>query len=168
MLRRIHGARRRIAMDLSLAPRQALGPSSTNGLRSSNGRFAENRPFAHSGRFCRHKSTKETVKTIARGKPGDFRRTRGDYRVLLPMHTGCGCSGHPAFPAPSLLEGQCSCKPPAYRAARSRRCVCNFAAARPSRRGQVAAPQDERVTFGAKSNPHGEEAHRAVSNHEAP
>src|SRR5437588_592750 len=20
---------------------------------------------------------------------------------LLPMHTGCGCSGHPAFPAPS-------------------------------------------------------------------
>src|SRR4029077_7581230 len=29
---------------------------------------------------------------------------------LLPMHTGCGCSGHPAFPAPSSSEGQCLCK----------------------------------------------------------
>jgi hypothetical protein len=32
--------------------------------------------------FVAGESTKETVKTIARGKPGDFRRTRGDYRVL--------------------------------------------------------------------------------------
>src|SRR2546421_200605 len=28
-----------------------------------------------------------------------------------------------------------------------------------------AAPQDEVVTLGTKSDPHGEEAHRAVSNH---
>jgi hypothetical protein len=25
---------------------------------------------------------------------------------LLPMHRGCGCSGHPAFPAPSISEGR--------------------------------------------------------------
>jgi hypothetical protein len=28
-------------------------------------------------------STKETVKTIARGMPGDFRRDRGDYARML-------------------------------------------------------------------------------------
>jgi hypothetical protein len=32
-----------------------------------------------------------------------FRRTCGDYARVLPTHCtrGCGCSGHPAFPAPS-------------------------------------------------------------------
>jgi len=29
----------------------------------------QNRPFAHSGRFPRHKSAEETVKTIAQGMP---------------------------------------------------------------------------------------------------
>ena len=37
----------------------------------------------------------------------------------------------------------------------------------PSRRGLLAAPQDEVVTNGAASDPHGEEAQSAVSNHEA-
>jgi hypothetical protein len=54
--------------------------------------------------------TKETVKTIARGKPGGFRRNRGDYRVHFLLHTGCGCSGHPAFPAPSVIEGHAFAK----------------------------------------------------------
>src|SRR5216684_1592207 len=62
--------------DLSLAPRQALGPSSTNGLGSSDGRLPINRPFAYSGRFFGHKSTKETVKTIACGNAGRFRCAR--------------------------------------------------------------------------------------------
>jgi hypothetical protein len=35
-----------------------------------------------------------------------FRGTCGDYRVLLPMHTGRGCRGHPAFPAPSDFFGR--------------------------------------------------------------
>src|ERR1700680_4019822 len=32
-----------------------------------------------------------------------FRWTCGDYTRVLPTHCtrGCGCSGHPAFPAPS-------------------------------------------------------------------
>jgi hypothetical protein len=39
-------------------------------------------------------SAKETVKTIARGKPGDFRRNRGDYRVLTTFCTrAAGASG---------------------------------------------------------------------------
>jgi hypothetical protein len=25
---------------------------------------------------------------------------------LLPLHTGCGCSGHPAFPTPSFFLGE--------------------------------------------------------------
>ena len=50
----------------------------------------------------------------ARRKP--LKPLRGESRVisgatvvttvcLLPMHTGCGCSGHPAFPAPSVFRG---------------------------------------------------------------
>jgi hypothetical protein len=37
-----------------------------------------------------------------------FRWTCGDYTRVLPTlcARGCGCSGHPAFPAPSVFEGQ--------------------------------------------------------------
>ena len=40
-----------------------------------------------------------------------FRRTCGDYaRVLYSLRTrGCGCNGHPAFPAPSSCEGHACC-----------------------------------------------------------
>ena len=39
-------------------------------------------------------STKETVKTIARGMPGVFRCDRGDYRVLSTLCTrASGASG---------------------------------------------------------------------------
>jgi hypothetical protein len=53
-------------------------------------------------------STKETVKTIARGMPGDFRRDRGDYARVLPTHCtrGRGRIGRPAFPAPSDWRGR--------------------------------------------------------------
>src|SRR6266403_4716008 len=46
-------------------------------------------------------------KTIARGMPGLFRCTCGDYaRVPLNIRTrGYGCIGHPAFPAPSVDRG---------------------------------------------------------------
>jgi hypothetical protein len=47
-------------------------------------------------------------KTIARGMPGQIRCDRGDYaRVFAFYHTrGCGCIGHPAFPAPSVFSGR--------------------------------------------------------------
>jgi len=49
-------------------------------------------------------STKETVKTIARGMPGVFRCDRGDKRAcFLHYYTrGCGRIGRPSFPAPSV------------------------------------------------------------------
>ena len=38
-------------------------------------------------------STKETVKTIARGMPGDFRCDRGDYARVLCFITACEAAG---------------------------------------------------------------------------
>ncbi len=40
------------------------------------------------------------------GKVGLFRRTCGDYARMLFSFCmrGCGCGGHPAFPAPSILS----------------------------------------------------------------
>jgi hypothetical protein len=48
--------------------------------------------------FVAGESTKETVKTIARGKPGDFRNTRGDYRVLTTNAHGLRVLRAPGFP----------------------------------------------------------------------
>src|SRR5258707_12444473 len=66
--------------DLSHAPRQALTAFEHERAHIQRRPFGPTRWFAHSTRFCGHKSTKETFKTIARGKPGDSRSTRGDYR----------------------------------------------------------------------------------------
>src|SRR5258708_104812 len=66
-------------------------------------------------------------KTIARGMPGLLRCDRGDYaRVLVLFCTrGCGCIGHPAFPAPSVFSGpKDSCTTRAPHAARLRSCIC--------------------------------------------
>src|SRR5258705_2494287 len=42
-----------------------------------------------------------------------FRGTCGDYTRVLPTHCtrGCGCTAHPAFPAPSVFEGEWLCAP---------------------------------------------------------
>jgi hypothetical protein len=53
--------------------------------------------------FVAGKSTKETVKTIARGKPGDFRRNRGDYRVLTTNAHGLRVLRAPGFPCSFCL-----------------------------------------------------------------
>jgi hypothetical protein len=71
-------------------------------------------------------SIRSATVTKRNSSPGRARRKplkplRGESRVisgvlvvtivcLLPMHTGCGCSGHPAFPAPSPFRGQRFCK----------------------------------------------------------
>src|ERR1700724_4813072 len=57
--------------DLSHAPRQALEAFEHERAQIQRRAVGENRPFAHSGRFRGHKSTKETVKTIAQGMPGE-------------------------------------------------------------------------------------------------
>ena len=48
--------------------------------------------------FVAEESTKETVKTIARGKPDDLRCTRGDYRVLTTNAHGLRVLRAPGFP----------------------------------------------------------------------
>lgn len=53
-------------------------------------------------------STKETVKTIARGKPDRSGWTCGDYLAFFTRNRGCNT--HPAFPAPSDLIGGARCK----------------------------------------------------------
>ena len=50
------------------------------------------------------KSTKETVKTIARGMPGVFGVTVViNARVYYHYTRGCGRIERPAFPVPSLM-----------------------------------------------------------------
>src|SRR6266496_2502596 len=90
-------------------PNRALDKTISAGRRWQNSMVTE-------------ESTKEAVKTIARGMPGDFRCDRGDYaRVLFLFRTrGCGRSGRPAFPAPSFLGPKDSCTTRAHRAARMR------------------------------------------------
>ena len=56
--------------------------------------------------FVAEESTKETVKTIARGKPGDLRRNRGDYRVLTTNAHGPRVPRAPGFPCSLFNEGQ--------------------------------------------------------------
>src|SRR3954462_2570131 len=67
--------------DLSHAPRQAPVAFEDERAQIQRRAVGQNRPFAHSGRFCGHKSTKETVKTIRVRECRVFRWTRGDYRV---------------------------------------------------------------------------------------
>src|SRR5258708_35307004 len=64
-------------------------------------------------------STKDTVKTIAQGRPDD-----PPGPVVLPraffLHADHGCGGHPAFPAPSYnFEGGLFPTPRTFRAART-------------------------------------------------
>ncbi len=52
-------------------------------------------------------STKETVKTIAQGRPGRSGEPVVTMLVYFVFYRtrGCGCIVRPAFPAPSLLRG---------------------------------------------------------------
>src|SRR6266852_764419 len=74
--------------DLSLAPRQALVALRTKRAQTQQRAAGQSRPFAHSARFCGHKSTKETVKTIAQGRPeadSNGRRNTRDLEVAMSI-----------------------------------------------------------------------------------
>jgi hypothetical protein len=53
-------------------------------------------------------STKETVKTIAQGRPDISGKPVVTTLVCFVLFRtrGCGCGGHPAFPAPSVFLGE--------------------------------------------------------------
>jgi hypothetical protein len=65
-------------------------------------------------------STKETVKTIAQGRPGVPARTCGSAACFL-LHADHGCERHPAFPAPSVWKRGIDGKTRTQCAARMRR-----------------------------------------------
>jgi hypothetical protein len=74
--------------------------------------------------FVAEESAEEPVKTIARGKPGDFRRTRGDYRVLTTNAHGLRVHRASGFPCALCFQRDAaSGKPRADRAARMRTCT---------------------------------------------
>jgi hypothetical protein len=66
--------------------------------QASRGRWWQTSPVTR-------ESTEETVKTIAQGNAGCPGEPVVTTVCFLPLHTDCGCSGRPAFPAPSL-EGR--------------------------------------------------------------
>src|SRR6266700_1392570 len=85
--------------------------------------------------FVTGESAKEPVKTIAQGRPDVSGASAVNTRVhtYYPQRTrGCGCIGHPAFPAPSVSRrAKVSSITRAYRAAGMRKHVCNCAGRRP-------------------------------------
>src|ERR1700731_2502356 len=91
--------------DLSHAPRQALAAFEHERAQIQRRAVGQNRPFAHSGRFCRHKSAKETVKTIAQGRPFHPPPPVVPPVCLLPIPPARGCE-------PSTRS---SLRPPGFR-----------------------------------------------------
>jgi hypothetical protein len=73
------------------------------------------------------KSTTYAVKTIACGNAGRFRCTRrySCASTTTKRARGCGCSGHPAFPTPSISRGRkINALARAHRVARVRSRIC--------------------------------------------
>ena len=48
------------------------------------------------------RARRKPLKPLRAGMPGDSGATVVTTLCLLPMHRGCGCIGHPAFPTPSM------------------------------------------------------------------
>ena len=58
---------------------------------------------------------RSSVNTIAQGVPDRSSEPVVTYSCATLHRTrGCGCVGHPAFPAPSLIEGRDPCKTRAH------------------------------------------------------
>jgi hypothetical protein len=68
-------------------------------------------------------SSKETVKTIARGMPGVSGVTVVTNSRVFFYTRGCGRTSRPAFPAPSIFWGETALTPRALCVAGSRRHV---------------------------------------------
>ena len=104
-------ARRRTALKRTAKP---CGPGTRcwcqvgGGFSSPTGyRKTFNPPMTVTRRIRRRGEHDISRKTIAQGRPG-VPVTCGDYTRVLPTHCtrGCGCTAHPAFPAPSDFLGR--------------------------------------------------------------
>ena len=67
-------------------------------LDGARGRWGQKSPIPR-------ESTKDTVKTIAQGRPECTGRACGSCPVHFLTHGGHGCGQHPVFPAPSVFIG---------------------------------------------------------------
>src|SRR3984893_9700489 len=121
-------------------------------------------------------STKETVKTIAQGRPGRSGEPVVTTLVCLFQFAreAAGATGTRLSLRPLFFEGLGFVhNSGAIRVAGWRLFVGTVSRTIPLSRSilrdaaHTPLPQDEVVRPGAKPDPHGEEAHRAVSNHEA-
>jgi hypothetical protein len=81
------------------------------------------------------KSTTYAVKTIACGNAGRFRCTRrySCASTTTKRARGCGCSGHPAFPTPSISRARGSSTTRARFASRERMCLWSSSSLRAKR-----------------------------------
>ena len=118
-LRDRHERRKRDAMDASGVARRTIVLASAKPCRSDVPRLTSS--------LRSHPQATETTKsglreergisrqTIAQGVPDRFGEPVVTYSCATLHRTrGCGCVGHPAFPAPSLIEGRDSCKTRAH------------------------------------------------------
>src|SRR5262245_26797580 len=97
----------RKAPDLSHAPRQALVAFEHERAQIQRRAVGENRPFAHSGRFCRHKSTKISVNTIAQGRPDvPVEPVVNNSCAFLTAHEAAGAASARSSLRPLLFEGR--------------------------------------------------------------
>ncbi len=87
-------------------PRNLQSADDGDKMNSSPGR-ARNKPLKPLRRECRCDAGEPVVTTVC----------------LLPLHTGCGCIGHPAFPAPSVFWRDTARHSPGRFAPRDRKIV---------------------------------------------
>src|SRR3984885_2506831 len=110
-------------------------------------------PRNDGGKKADHRGEHGISRKPLRGECRVIPVTRCEYSCayLLPQRTrGCGCIGHPAFPAPSDCRGRNEqAKPRAKPAARSRSCVerTTLPFTSPRLRGEVRKP-DPRLQHG--------------------
>ena len=75
--------------------------------------------------------------------PGDSGELAVTTVCTLPMHTGCGRIGRPAFPTPSIGEGRFESIPRAFRAAGMQTRIYNSLSS--SANGSAEWPLDDRL-----------------------
>src|ERR1700738_5622487 len=94
--------------DLSLAPRQARAAFEHHGLRSSDGRPVRAARSHILADFSDTRARNKPLKPLRAGMPGESGATVVTTLVCFTTlcARGCGCSGHPAFPTPSVFLGE--------------------------------------------------------------
>ena len=70
------------------------------------------------------RARRKPLKPLRAGMPGDPGATVVTTVCFLPLHTGRGCNGHPAFPAPSFFRAKVSSQSSGASRRGALTCVC--------------------------------------------